>query len=182
MLLDTFSPSETASCADVAARIDGSGRMVKVIVWNGLSPDPRFWVALLGIAMRAAAWGRRFAVVSFPVALQMVFAICAGGIMACLSDTPRRYYAKGYQEAGDETLCRIFDATMDGHRVHSMRSAILASIELQSSSNMKQLNFVDLIWDRSSLRASRHIRISFLILAIQQMMGQYKPLATLPST
>lgn len=91
--------------------------------------------------------------------------------MACLPDTPRWYYAKGYEKAGDETLCRIFDAPMDDHRVHSMKSAILASIELESSSNMKQFNLLDLIWDRSSLRAGRRIRISFLILAIQQMMG-----------
>ena len=39
----------------ILALKDASGRMVKVTVWDGTFLDPGFWVAFVGIAMRAAA-------------------------------------------------------------------------------------------------------------------------------
>lgn len=51
-----------------------------------------------------------------------------------------------------------------------MKESILASIKLEESDE-RQFRILDLIWDRTNLRAGRRIRISFLILAIQQMMG-----------
>ncbi|UPK94714.1 hypothetical protein LCI18_005649 [Fusarium solani-melongenae] len=106
----------------------------------------------------------------FPVALQVLFAVCAGSIVLLLPDTPRWYYAKGYEAEGDQTLCQIFDAEVHDERVQNMKSSILTSIAFESE-NDKGFNLLDLIWDRSDLRVGRRIRISFLILAIQQMMG-----------
>lgn len=91
--------------------------------------------------------------------------------MLLLPDTPRWYYAKGYEAEGDKTLCQIFDAEVHDERVQNMKSSILTSIAFESESD-KGFNLLDLIWDRSDLRVGRRIRISFLILAIQQMMGK----------
>ena len=52
-----------------------------------------------------------------------------------------------------------------------MKSEIMASIKLEAEEENK-FNPLDLIWDRSDLKAGRRIRISFLILSIQQMMGK----------
>ncbi|KAH7116542.1 general substrate transporter, partial [Dactylonectria estremocensis] len=106
----------------------------------------------------------------FPIALQVLFALCAGGLTLLLPDTPRWYYAKGYEAQGDETLSRIFDTDTSDERVTRMKQSILASIKLEASDE-RQFKVLDLIWDRTNLRAGRRIRISFLVLAIQQMMG-----------
>lgn len=90
--------------------------------------------------------------------------------MLFLPDTPRWYYAKGYEMEGDRTLCQIFDAEIDDERVQNMKNSIQTSIAFESQDE-RGFNFLDLVWDRSDLRVGRRIRISFLILAIQQMMG-----------
>lgn len=90
--------------------------------------------------------------------------------MLFLPDTPRWYYAQGHEAEGDKTLCQIFDAEIHDERIQNMKSSILTSIAFESQ-NEKGFNLLDLIWDRSDLRVGRRIRISFLILAIQQMMG-----------
>jgi hypothetical protein len=53
-----------------------------------------------------------------------------------------------------------------------MRDEILASIKLEDEDEHK-FNPLDLFWDRSDLRAGRRIRISFMILSLQQMMGMF---------
>ncbi|KAK1763974.1 general substrate transporter [Phialemonium atrogriseum] len=105
-----------------------------------------------------------------PIAFQCVFAVFSGSIILVLPDTPRWYYARGLEKQGDETLSRLFDAPVDDPRVQHMKQSILASIELESKDTHK-FDLMSLVWDRSELRAGRRIRISFLILAIQQMMG-----------
>ena len=90
--------------------------------------------------------------------------------MLLLPDTPRWYYAKGREAEGDDVLCRLHDAPLDDPAVQNMKQGILASIKLEES-NEHGFNLLDLVWDRSDLRAGRRIRISFMILALQQMMG-----------
>lgn len=90
--------------------------------------------------------------------------------MYILPDTPRWYYAKGRLEEGDDVLARLHDAPVDDLAVQEMKEAILASIRLESEETNK-FDILDLFWDRSDLRAGRRIRISFLILSMQQMMG-----------
>ena len=51
-----------------------------------------------------------------------------------------------------------------------MKDEILAAIEFEESSKVK-FNALDLIWDRSDIRAGRRIRVAYLVLAIQQLMG-----------
>lgn len=92
--------------------------------------------------------------------------------MLLLPDTPRWYYARGRTQEADETVGLLLDAPVDDPRVQVMRESILASIALEESSRERGFRLVDLIWDRSDLRIGRRIRISFLILAIQQMMGK----------
>lgn len=91
--------------------------------------------------------------------------------MFILPDTPRWYYAKGYISKGDDVLCRLFDAEIDDPAVQSTKQDIISSIKLEED-NKSDFNILDLIWDRSYLRAGRRIRISFMILALQQMMGK----------
>lgn len=107
----------------------------------------------------------------FPIAFQGAFAIVSGAGMLFLPDTPRWYYAKGRTEEGDDVLHRLWDLPLDHHNVQNMRNEILASIKLEAEEENK-FNILDLVWDRSDLKAGRRIRISFLILSIQQMMGE----------
>ncbi|KAF1984626.1 general substrate transporter [Aulographum hederae CBS 113979] len=106
----------------------------------------------------------------FPIGLQCLFAVVAGGCMLLLPDTPRWYYAKGRISEGDEVICNLYDADNDDSRVQEMKQSILASIQLEESGE-HSFKLLDLIWDNSDLKAGRRIRISFLILSIQQMMG-----------
>lgn len=92
--------------------------------------------------------------------------------MLLLPDTPRWYYAKGRIEEADKTVCNLFDAEIDDPRVQDMKQSILASIRLEEQDE-HGFRILDLIWDTSDLRVGRRIRISFLILALQQMMGLF---------
>jgi hypothetical protein len=98
--------------------------------------------------------------------------LIAGGGMLLLPDTPRWYYARGRYAEGDAVLCRLHDAPLDDPAVQNMKQGILASIKLEE---VKENGFqlLDLIWDRSDLRSGRRIRISFMILSLQQMMGLF---------
>lgn len=51
-----------------------------------------------------------------------------------------------------------------------MRAEIMAAIKLEEEEENK-FNILDLFWDRSDIRAGRRIRVGFLVLAIQQLMG-----------
>ncbi|OBT91768.2 hypothetical protein VE01_09325 [Pseudogymnoascus verrucosus] len=90
-----------------------------------------------------------------PIGFQIIFAIIGSVGMFILPDTPRWYYAKGY---------------INDPAVQSTKQDIISSIKLEEDNN-SDFNILDLIWDRSYLRAGRRIRISFMILALQQMMG-----------
>lgn len=106
-----------------------------------------------------------------PIAFQAAFAIVSGACMLALPDTPRWYYAKGRDGEGDEVLCRLWDRELADERVQGMRMEIMASIKLEAEEENRFV-WTDLVWDRSDLRGGRRIRISFLILSIQQMMGE----------
>ncbi|KFY09380.1 hypothetical protein V491_08211 [Pseudogymnoascus sp. VKM F-3775] len=105
-----------------------------------------------------------------PIGFQMIFAIIGSVGMFILPDTPRWYYAKGYIEKGDAVLCCLFDADIDDPAVQNTKQDIISNIDLEED-NKGDFNILDLIWDRSYLRAGRRIRISFMIFALQQMMG-----------
>lgn len=49
--------------------------------------------------------------------------------------------------------------------------SILISIKIEEEDEHK-FNYLDLFWDTSDLRVGRRIRIAFLILSMQQMMGK----------
>lgn len=106
----------------------------------------------------------------FPISFQVLFAIVGGTGIFLLPDTPRWYYAKGYDAKGDDILCRLHDAPLDDAAVQNMKAGILASIKFEEG-NEHKFSLIDLVWDRSDIRAGRRIRISFMILALQQMMG-----------
>jgi len=90
--------------------------------------------------------------------------------MFLLPDTPRWYYARGRLEEADEILARLHDRPVSDLAVQNMRQSILSSLEHESEET-ESLNVSDLIWDRSNLRVGRRVRISFLIMSLQQMMG-----------
>lgn len=107
----------------------------------------------------------------FPIAFQAIFAIISFCGLIFLPDTPRWYYARGRTAEGDDVVMRLHDRPMDDPQVQAMRNEILAAIKLEDQDEHK-FNPLDLFWDRSELRAGRRIRISFMILSLQQMMGQ----------
>lgn len=90
--------------------------------------------------------------------------------MFLLPDTPRWYYARGRHEEGDDVLARLHDRPLSDPAVQHTRREILGSIRLEEEKS-NRFRVWDLIWDRGSLKAGRRIRIAFLILALQQMMG-----------
>lgn len=91
--------------------------------------------------------------------------------MTFLPDTPRWYYAKDKTEQGDNVLMRLHDAPIDDPAVQDMKLEILASIALEEEDHNK-FSLLSLIWDNTDLRAGRRVRISFMILSLQQMMGK----------
>ena len=74
-------------------------------------------------------------------------------------------------EQGDNVLVRLHDLPLDDPAVQKMKSEILESIELEEEEHNK-FSLFSLIWDNTDLRAGRRIRISFMILSLQQMMGK----------
>jgi hypothetical protein len=107
----------------------------------------------------------------FPIAFQACFASVSIIGMWFLPDTPRWLYARGRENEADEVVMRLHDRPREDSRVQAMRQEILASIRLEDEDEHK-FNLLDLLWDKSDLRAGRRIRISFLVLSIQQMMGK----------
>ena len=81
-----------------------------------------------------------------------------------------RYYAKGLHSQGDEVLRKLHDKPIEHPDVQHMRAEIMAAIKLEEEEENK-FNILDLFWDRSDIRAGRRIRVGFLVLAIQQLMG-----------
>ena len=53
-----------------------------------------------------------------------------------------------------------------------MQEAILTSIKLEEEDENK-FNYWSIFWDKTDLRVGHRIRISFLILSMQQMMGEH---------
>ncbi|PMD54417.1 putative sugar transporter STL1 [Hyaloscypha bicolor E] len=106
----------------------------------------------------------------FPIAFQAVFAIISFALLWFLPDTPRWYYARDRIEEGDLVLMLLHDKGIDGESVQKQRKEILSSIQMEAE-NENKLILWSLVWDNTELRVGRRIRISFLILSIQQMMG-----------
>lgn len=111
----------------------------------------------------------------FPIAFQSFFAILSLLGMLLLPDTPRWYYAKGRLAEGDSVLARLHDLPLDHAHVQQQRGEIMTSIELEELEENK-LSIKTLLWDKTELRVGLRIRISFMILSLQQMMGQFTSL------
>lgn len=107
----------------------------------------------------------------FPIAFQAFFAITSGLVMLFLPDTPRWYYAKGKAAEGDRVLSKLHDQPIDHPAVQKMKQEILSTLKLESEEKNK-FNLLGLIWDTSDLRVGRRIRVAFMVLSIQQMMGK----------
>ncbi|KAL2826261.1 general substrate transporter [Aspergillus cavernicola] len=105
----------------------------------------------------------------FPIGFQTAFALVSAIGMFLLPDTPRWYYARGRHDEGDKILARLHDCAVDDEAVQEMRRSIVSSIEFEEES--KQFNVLDLFWDRTKLRVGHRIRVAFLLLSMQQMMG-----------
>ena len=91
--------------------------------------------------------------------------------MIMLPDTPRWYYSCGRNEQGDRVLAALHAQPLESDAVQKQKQEIMDAIALESSH--AKINFLDLLWDRSKLKTGRRLRISFLVLTIQQLMGQY---------
>ncbi|KNG48354.1 sugar transporter stl1 [Stemphylium lycopersici] len=106
----------------------------------------------------------------FPIGFQAFFAILSGTVMLFLPDTPRWYYAKGREVEGDAVLQKLHNKDLNHPNVQAMKAEIMNTIRLESEKENK-FNVWGLFWDKSDLKVGRRIRISFLVLSLQQMMG-----------
>jgi hypothetical protein len=110
----------------------------------------------------------------FPIGFQAFFAVLSGLVMCFLPDTPRWYYAKGREAEGDDVLSKLHDKPLDHPDVQQMKQEIMGTIKLETESEEdKKFGILTLFWDNTDLRVGRRIRIAFLVLSIQQMMGNY---------
>lgn len=112
-----------------------------------------------------------------PIAIQSIFSILSGISMVFLPDTPRWYYARDRIGESDKTLSRIYGVYRKGASNHSeypeiqtMKANMVANFQVEEESGSR-LTLLSLIWDNTPLRVGRRVRISFLILSIQQSMG-----------
>lgn len=105
----------------------------------------------------------------FPIALQSLFALLSGCGVALLPDTPRWYYLKGRTAEGDQGLSDLHNLPLEHPDVQHVKREILESLELER--NQPRFRLISLIWDNSELKAGRRIRIGYLVLAMQQLMG-----------
>lgn len=79
---------------------------------------------------------------------------------------------------GDATLARLHGVYRPGSDLSEVNDTaiqlvkvnILQSIQLEGERE-NRLSWVSLVWDNTPLRVGRRVRISFIILSIQQMMG-----------
>jgi hypothetical protein len=63
---------------------------------------------------------------------------------------------------------------LDHPDVQQMKQEIMSTIKLENESEEdKKFSILTLFWDNTDLRVGRRIRIAFLVLSIQQMMGNY---------
>jgi len=108
----------------------------------------------------------------FPIAFQAVFALASLIGILMLPDTPRWYYARNRNQEADAVLARLHDLPLEHENVQRQRDEILASIKLEEE-DANRFRWTSLVWDTTDLRAGRRIRIAFLLLALQQMMGDY---------
>lgn len=97
--------------------------------------------------------------------------------MVFLPDTPRWYYARDRIDEGDKTLSRIYGVYRTGinnsndiEEIRVLKASIMENFEVEEESS-NRLTLLSLIWDNTPLRVGRRVRISFIILAIQQSMG-----------
>ncbi|KAJ5532458.1 hypothetical protein N7494_009010 [Penicillium frequentans] len=112
-----------------------------------------------------------------PVAIQSILALLSGATMVFLPDTPRWYYARDRIDEGDKTLSRIYGVYRTGinnsndiEEIRVLKASIMENFEVEEESS-NRLTLLSLIWDNTPLRVGRRVRISFIILAIQQSMG-----------
>lgn len=112
-----------------------------------------------------------------PIAMQSIFSIMSGGSMFFLPDTPRWYYIRDRLAEGDRTLSRLYGVYRkdvinhnDFPEIQAMKATIMENFKVEEEPENK-LTWLSIIWDNTPLRVGRRVRISFMILAIQQSMG-----------
>lgn len=106
----------------------------------------------------------------FPIALQSLFTLASFIGFLTLPDTPRWYYSKGRIVEGDRVLARLFDLPQESEEVQRQRNEILETIRLETQGG--SIRWTDWFWDKSQLQNARRIRTSFLVLSLQQLMGE----------
>ncbi|CAD0113276.1 unnamed protein product, partial [Aureobasidium uvarum] len=96
-----------------------------------------------------------------PLALQSCFAIFSAVLLFMLPDTPRWYYARGYEARGDKVLARLHALPVEHESVQAVKADIIASLEEEDDTG--KISIVTLFWDNTELQFGRRLRTSFLI-------------------
>ena len=78
-----------------------------------------------------------------------------------LPDTPRWYYARGREQAGDNVLARLHGFGVEHEQVQLVKSEIMAS--LKEEDNEEKISFMILFWDNTELQFGRRLRTAFWI-------------------
>ena len=71
---------------------------------------------------------------------------------------------------GDDVLARLFARPIEDEEVQRQKQDILDTIKLESEDG--KIRLLDWFWNRSELQSGRRVRTSFLILSLQQNMGE----------
>lgn len=96
----------------------------------------------------------------FPIALQSLFATISFVGIIMLPDTPRWYYSTGRMQEGDQVLQALHAKPLESEEVQFTKQEIMDAIALESTH--ARINLLDLVWDRSTLKTGRRLRVGFL--------------------
>lgn len=120
-----------------------------------------------------------------PIIFQCVFATPSGGCMWFLPDTPRRYYARGRPELGDDALCSLSNLPLDDPKIQRTRQEIFMAMEAEEEVEEEEakssLNWTQFltsgITDKTPLRIVRRHCICFWLYwgVAEHILVRYDP-------
>ncbi|KAK5062644.1 hypothetical protein LTR84_004717 [Exophiala bonariae] len=105
----------------------------------------------------------------FPVGFQIVFALITLATLPFLPDTPRWLYSHGRKEEAVDVLARLMDTSIDDAVVQDIKTQMEEALRLEHDNGPIALK--TLINDRSPVKMTRRLILSFMIYFMQMFTG-----------
>ncbi|EXJ61436.1 uncharacterized protein A1O5_11752 [Cladophialophora psammophila CBS 110553] len=121
-----------------------------------------------------------FTAVWFPNRYQLAFQRCAKSqtqaTIFLLPESPRWLYARGYVEAANNVLARVYDQTEHSELIQATYAALKAEVDDEEKREEKGFRLFTqcikaMFWDTTDLKLGRRLRLCFLVMMLQEMSG-----------